>query len=113
MQVPGADRAIIDRSKLEDYLLSASHPVGRFKAHFFAKLGFSAERWDLFDKALREQHLTQPVHSGGADEFGRSFAIRAILKGPTGASAAVISVWHIRTGEEHPRLVTAYPGGDL
>jgi len=110
--LPGADRAIIDRSKLQDYLLSPNHPVGRFKARFFSKLGFSAGRWDLFDRALRDQHLSQSAESGGADQYGRSFTIRAILKGPAGESAVVISVWHIRTGEDRPRLVTAYPGED-
>ena len=59
MDLPNANLAIIDRAKLEGYLLSASHPVGRFKARFFARLGFTASEWRLFAQALREQHLAQ------------------------------------------------------
>lgn len=31
------------------------------------------------------------------------------LVGPSGRSADVLSVWIVRTGEELPRFVTAYP----
>lgn len=113
MLLPNGDQAIIEPRKLRDYLLSASHPVGRFKARFFVRLGFTAERWELFEQALREQHLNQPAESPGSDPFGQSFTISAILKGPTGASASVVSVWFIRAGEDKPRFVTAYPGGPL
>jgi hypothetical protein len=108
--LPNADRAIIDRVKLEGYVLSSRHPVGRFKARFFTRLGFTAERWRLFEQALREQHLGQPAEAGARDAFGQAFTIRAMLQGPTCAAALVISVWFIRVGEDHPRFVTAYPG---
>jgi hypothetical protein len=36
--LPHAERAIVDPAKLHGYVLSASHPVGRFKARFFAAL---------------------------------------------------------------------------
>lgn len=42
VKLPGAERAFIDPSKVRDYLLSESHPVGRFKAAFFIALGYSA-----------------------------------------------------------------------
>jgi hypothetical protein len=108
--LPNAEHAIIERAKLEDYLLSFRHPVGRFKARFFAGLGFSAERWDVFDQALRAQHLSQDADAGVPDGFGQPFIIRAILQGPTGRSAVVVSVWFLRAGEAQPRFVTAYPG---
>lgn len=113
MLLPNGDRAIIEPRKIRDYLLSDSHPVGRFKARVFARLGFTAERWELFEQALREQHLNQPAESAGGDAFGQSFTISAILKGPTGAPAPIVSVWFIRVGEDRPRFVTAYPGGTL
>jgi hypothetical protein len=108
--LPNAEHAIIDGNKLQDYLLSVSHPIGRFKARFFAGLGFSTERWETLDQALRTQHLNQDADPGVPDDFGQPFTIRAILQGPTGRSAMVISVWFIRTGESEPRFVTAYPG---
>ncbi len=42
MKLPEAHRAVIAPAKLRDYLLSSSHPVGRFKVPFFASLGYTA-----------------------------------------------------------------------
>ncbi len=108
--LPNAEHANIERSKLEDYLLSFSHLVGRFKARFFAGLGFSANRWSVLEQAFRAQHLTQDAEAGAPDGFGQPFTIRAILQGPTGRAAVVVSVWFVRAGKSQPRLVTAYPG---
>ena len=108
--LPNADQAIIDPLKLHGYLLAASHPIGRFKAAFFARLGYTANNWQALDRALREQHLTKAATLVETTRHGRKFEIRAILKGPSGQSAVVLSAWMIRTGDSVPRLVTAYPG---
>ena len=108
--MPNAEHAIIEQCKLEGYLLSEVHPVGRFKARFFAGLGFTADNWRELDAALRSQHLPESATPGPVEAFGQSFTIRAILKGP-GGSAPVTSVWFVRTGEAVARFVTAYPGG--
>ena len=59
MLIPNADRATIEPAKLRDYLLSSTHPIGRFEAHFFVALGFTAEGWVELAEALRIQHLTE------------------------------------------------------
>ena len=110
MLIPNADRATIDAAKLRDYLLSATHPIGRFKSRFFAALGFSSARWAELANAFRIQHLTQAVEAGTRTAHGQKFTIRAILVGPTGQSAIVVSVWFIPAGSDVPRFVTAYPG---
>ncbi|HKH48502.1 MAG TPA: adhesin, partial [Thermoanaerobaculia bacterium] len=46
MKLPGADRAIVDEAKVRDYLLSSEHPVGRFKAAFFANVGYTRQDWE-------------------------------------------------------------------
>jgi hypothetical protein len=79
-----ADQAIIDPVKLHGYLLSTSHPIGRFKAAFFARLGYTSINWQAFDRALREQHLTTAARLMETTRHGRKFEIRAILKGPSG-----------------------------
>jgi uncharacterized protein DUF6883 len=109
--LPHADEAVIAREKLEGYLLSTSHPIGRFKARFFAGLGFSAAHWRELEAAFRRDHLTQDATPVETLAPGQSYTIRAILKGPTGESAVVVSVWFVRHGESVPRFVTAYPGG--
>jgi hypothetical protein len=110
MPIPNAERAIIDPAKLHGYLLSSSHPVGRFKARFFTALGFSSDRWTELDSALRAQHLSQAAEGPSSTPHGEFYTVRAILIGPAGASARVVSVWCIRRGEDLPRFVTAYPG---
>lgn len=98
--------------RLQAYLLSQTHPVGRFKARFFAALGYSAERWQEFEADLRAQHLSQDATPGEIMPEGQLFTIRAILKGPNAQSAVVLSVWFIAAVGGVPRFVTAYPGGE-
>ena len=111
MLLPNAERAEIDPEKLHGYLLSVTHPVGRFKARFFAALGYSATHWQTLEADLRIQHLTQDAEPGEATPHGQPLVIRAILKGPNGQSAEVVSVWFVRPNAV-PHLVSAYPGGD-
>lgn len=112
MLLPNAERAEIDPAKLHGYLLSPTHPVGRFKARFFAALGYTADEWQTLEVDLRIQHLSQPAEPGPQLPYGRSYTIRAILKGPGGEAAPVVSVWFIRSANAVPHFVTAYPGGD-
>ena len=109
MRIPNADRAIIDPMKLHGYLLSRSHPIGRFKAAFLRALGYSSEEWRQLETDLRNQHLSQDVTLEEHTPHGEKYSIRAPLVGPSGSSAGVVSVWVVRTGEEVPRFVTAYP----
>ena len=108
MQIPNADRAVIDPVKLHGYLLSRSHPVGRFKAPFFQALGYSSENWCQLEVDLRTQDLSQDVRLEGQTPYGRKYSIHATLVGPSGSSADMVSVWIVRTGDELPRFVTAY-----
>ena len=109
MQIPNSDRALIDPVKLHGYLLSRSHPVGRFKAPFSHALGYSSENWRQLEVDLRTQHLSRDVTLEDHTPYGQKYSIRATLVGPSGSSADVVSVWIVRTSEEPPRFVTAYP----
>lgn len=112
MLLPNAERAEIDAEKLCGYLLSPTHPVGRFKARFFAALGYSADDWHTFEADLRIQHLSQDAEPSAVTPHGQPYTIRAILKGPNGESAPVVSVWFVRTFTQEPHFVTAYPGDE-
>ena len=111
LRILNADRAVIEPSKLHDYLLSRGHPVGRFKASFFLALGYSAETWRQLESDLQNQHLSHDATAEAPTDYGQKYAIRATLVGPSGQSAEVVSVWVVRTGEDFPRFVTAYPEG--
>ena len=109
MRIPNADRGVIESAKVHGYLLSRSHPVGRFKAAFFLALGYSPDGWRQLEADLRSQHLSQGAVLEERTQYGQKYAIRATLVGPSGSSADVTSVWIVRTGEDFPRFVTAYP----
>ena len=111
MKLPNASLAIIDSAKLRDYLLSPAHPVGRFKAPFFAALGYAQEQWQQLEADLRAQNLSQEAQPAAVSPYGQKYEIRAILTGAGGRAAEVVSVWMVLTGEDAPRFVTADPGG--
>jgi hypothetical protein len=108
--LPGAERAYVDPAKVRDYLLSPEHPVGRGKARFFAALGFRRAEWPALQTALGQLARDGTVRLGDLTPFGQKYRVGGMLQGPSGRGAAVETVWIILTGEDFPRLVTAYPG---
>ncbi len=109
MKLTLADRAIIDPEKLRDYLLSDSHPIGRFKAAFFKSLGFTRDGWRELDRAIRALIAVSEASLVDDTQYGRKYVVTGTLKGTAGRSGRVTTVWIVARGEEMPRFVTAYP----
>lgn len=103
-------QATVDPVRVREYLLSATHPIGRFKATFFAVLGFAPDRWELLRDALLHAARTGDAIEGQASEFGIKYELRGLLTGPNGRSAAVVTIWIVHHGQREPRFVTAFPG---
>lgn len=110
MKIPGGDRARIEPEKVRDYLLSLEHPVGRFKAAFLSKLGFSREEWPVLVARLRDIAISDDAVLGQASDFGQKYEVHGTLIGPSGRSAYFVTVWILLKNEDSPRFVTAYPG---
>jgi len=91
LKLPHAELALIDTEKLRDYLLSPSHPVGRFKAPVFQAMGYTQDRWEQLSVDLREQHVASDVNEVVETAHGRKYIIRANLKGPRGRSFPMMS----------------------
>ena len=108
--IPALDpaTAIISRDKITGYLLSLSHPIGRYKAAFFATLGYSADAPESFERDIAVL-LKGEVSELDVTEFGRKFLSRGLPIGPNGRQAYTVAIWIILSGESAPRLVTAYP----
>ena len=111
MRLPGGERAIIDPEKLRDYVLSRAHPVGRFKAAFFASLGYGIDNWQDLDRALRAAAGQAEAELGERTPYGQKYRIRSMLEGAARRSADIVSVWIILHDETTPRLVTVMPRG--
>ena len=110
VKLPGVDRAVVNASKIRDYLLSDSHPVGRFKAAFFTSLGYSAAGWEALAADLRRHALDNEASAIEANEYGQKYEVRGMLTGPAGKTAVVVAVWIVLLGQDSPRFVTAFPG---
>jgi hypothetical protein len=100
--------AVIPAEKLRDYLLSPTHPIGRYKPTFFRTLGYDQSNWQVLGGDLRSL-LSLDAEQLDVTKYGRKYAVTASITGPNGRLAEIVSVWIILAGEEMPRFVTAYP----
>ena len=110
MRLPGIDDAVVDEGKIRDYLLSESHPVGRFKAAFFSSLGYSRHAWQVLARDLELHAAENEAVPTEHNRYGQKYEIRGRIQGPSGKAAELVAAWIILDGEEFPRLVTAFPG---
>ncbi len=105
MRLPYAEQAVVDRAKIERYLLSTTHAHGRHKRRVFASAGYNA-------RSLANALLQVARESDDAEElpspFGRKFAVRGLIPSRTDR-LAVVTVWMLREGKPPPYFVTAYP----
>ena len=53
MKLPNADRVLVEREKITEYLLNPTHPDNGGKAEFFTALGFRRDDWHALAAALR------------------------------------------------------------
>ena len=109
-RLPGGEFATISRTKICDYLLSPTHPIGRFKAAFFSALGYTMNNWERLHEDLLQLARSGDAAAGQETPYGQKYEVRGTLMGPSGRQAGVVSVWIVLNGETHPQLVTAYPG---
>ena len=109
MRLPNADRAVVERAKIAEYLLNPEHPDNGGKAAFFVALEFSRSDWDTLANALRRLALTADVIESMETVHGKKYIVDGELENPAGKEARVCSVWIIDAGTDFPRLVTAYP----
>lgn len=109
MKLPNAQNAVVDERRVREYLLSPSHPVGRFKAKFFGCIGFAPEGWSGFVTALQRVATEGDAHLVEESEYGRKYVVPGRIAGPGGRLDEVESVWIIRAGDDKPRLVTVDP----
>jgi hypothetical protein len=109
MKLPHGDQATIHPSKLGDYLLSLTHPVGRSKAQFFRSLGFDETNVQLLEQGLLLIAETEEITTVVASPHGQKYTIEGRLQTPTGRVIGVRTVWIIENGQQAPRFVTAYP----
>ena len=108
-KLPNARRAIVERRKIVDYLLSNLNPEGSDKAKFFLRFGFSPDRWSEFAEALKQQAVTGELTNTVVAPYGIRYQIDGTLETPDGRNPHLRTVWQIDSSSSTPRLITAYP----
>ena len=108
--LPNALQAEIPVEKIRDYLLSNSHPTGKFKATFFRSLGFTLENHAELTREFRRLVNSADANLADSNDYGQKYVVRGMIRGPNGKEAEIESVWIVLNSTSHPRFITAYPG---
>ena len=108
-RVPNIDQATIDPRKITHYLLELTHSEGGGKAAFLLDFGFKISEWQVLRDALLEHSLAYDYVRFQHQAYGRAYRVSGRLRSPDGRNPRVAVVWQIRHGENHPRLITAFP----
>jgi hypothetical protein len=108
MKLPRPERAVIPRDKIEAYLLSPVHPVGRHKAAFFGSLGYAQPAWRTLEKDIRGLAIGDVARVEETD-YGTKYEVPGSITGPNGRAAAIVTAWIVLSAEDFPRFITAYP----
>ncbi len=109
MRLPNSSLVQIDREKLADYLLNASHPDNGGKAGFFECHGFTSNNWPQLMEALRKLADSNDVTRFSESAHGKKYVVDGRIETPRGKQPLVRTVWIVDRGMDTPRLVTAYP----
>lgn len=109
IKLPNAQLAVVERRKVEEYLLNPNHPLGASKERFFTAFGFRRDSWELLAEALANHGRTYEVVRHRETGFGPRFVVEGPLNAADGRTPTIQTVWQIEAGEVAPRLITAYP----
>ena len=109
MRIPNAENAIIEGSKVVEYLLKLDHPRGGGKAKLLISIGYDPKNWQQLADDLRQQHLNAEVVEDHDSPWGNRYDIVAPLCGPQGDTIMFRSIWQIGLGSDQPRLITMHP----
>jgi hypothetical protein len=108
MKLPNPDRALVPQAKIEGYLLSSAHLVGRHKQIFFRSLGYAQSEWRVLERDIRA-FAGRDARVTGKTKYGQKYEVRGGITGPNNCTARIVTAWIVRGSEDFPRFLTAYP----
>ncbi len=105
--LPNYQKAVIPRSKLEDYALNPASTEGRHKARLFKSiLGFEKADWEKLAKSMIDALPYYQALSVGEGQWGKKYLVALQIEGLNGNIAIVETIWIIRPGTDYPSFVT-------
>jgi len=108
-KLQNADRAVVELTKLTQYLLDIDHPQGGPKARFLARFGFAIDNPGALSKALVGHACEHDISASRNTAYGTIIEVEGKLDTPTGRRPVVRTVWSVDNGSDVPRLVTVVP----
>jgi len=109
MKLQNAEVARVEVEKLEGYLLSETHPIGRSKARYFRGVGFDESSIELLLRSLLAIAKYEDVIETVSSVHGVKYIVDGVVIAPSGIRVKLRTVWIIDLGHDRPRFVTAYP----
>jgi len=109
MNLPNAERAVVDIRKVRDYCLNPGHDEGKHKARLFtAALGMTRVAAEDLRNALLRAAKTDDARLGRRDEYGQRYILDFVLEWQ-GRRAMIRSSWIVEHGSDVPKLTSCYP----
>jgi len=109
MKLQNKENAYIPLTKLLNYLLSETHPIGKSKAKYLRSVGFNAANINLLKEGLLAVAQSEDVKEETSSLHGVKYIIDGSIQTPVGISVKMRTIWIIDKGHGSPRFVTAYP----
>jgi hypothetical protein len=105
--LPNYEKAVIPRSKLEDYALNPASTDGRHKARLFKSiLGFGRSDWETLAKTIIDALPYHEAFPAGEGLWGKKYLVALTIVGPNGNTGIVETIWIIRVETDFPSFVT-------
>ncbi len=105
--LPNYQKAVIPRSKLEDYALNPASTEGRHKARLFKSiLGFEKSDWEKLAKIILDELPYSEALPAGEGQWGKKYLVALLIVGINGNAAIVETIWIIKPETDYPSFVT-------
>ncbi len=105
--LPNYQKAVVPRSKLEEYALNPAHKEGQHKARLFKSiLGFEKTDWQKLEKIILDE---LPYHEAlflEAGHWGKKYLVSLPIIGLNANIAIVETIWIIKPETDYPSFVT-------
>lgn len=99
MRLPQYENVTIAQRKMTEYLLSLTHPIGRSKARYFLRHGFSLEAGQELADALKRHAAENDVVEILQTPRGVSYTVEGELATPSGDRPRLRVIWFQDIGE--------------
>jgi hypothetical protein len=109
MKIPNNKQSMVAENKITDYLLSETHEIGKHKADFFKSFGFNSIDIAQLKNSLIQHSIDRDIEETKNSVFGVKYELKCAIKTPDERNPCIVTVWIVETGNEVPKLVTAYP----